>query len=117
VETRVARRQDARAREESPEMVKLIGGGDVMGGDDSFAAAKARRVPLTSLMDCKCWGWVQGLGLLFTVRVRFRIGAGRRLLRRRESQACPYRARPQAGLDICKGWGSVHPGSGLVKAG
>ena len=42
VEARVARRQDARAREESPDMVKLIGGGDVMGGDDSFAAAKAR---------------------------------------------------------------------------
>jgi hypothetical protein len=44
VEARAARRDDKRAREDSPEMVKLIGGGDVMGGDDSFAAAKARRV-------------------------------------------------------------------------
>ena len=43
MEARAARRQDKRAREDSPEMVKLIGGGDVMGGDDSFAAAKARR--------------------------------------------------------------------------
>ena len=44
MEERAARRDEKRAREDSPEMVKLIGGGDVMGGDDSFAAAKARHV-------------------------------------------------------------------------
>lgn len=42
VEKRMARREAARAREDSPEMMRVTGGGDVMGGDDSFAAAKAR---------------------------------------------------------------------------
>ncbi|KAF6259477.1 hypothetical protein COO60DRAFT_1000760 [Scenedesmus sp. NREL 46B-D3] len=44
VEARMARREAARAREGSPDMVPVTGGGDVMGGggDDSFAAAKAR---------------------------------------------------------------------------
>lgn len=42
VEKRIARREAARAREDSPEMLRVTGGGDVMGGDDSFAAAKAR---------------------------------------------------------------------------
>lgn len=32
----------AKEREASPEMAGMFGGGDVMGGDDSFAAAKAR---------------------------------------------------------------------------
>lgn len=40
----MARREAARDREGSPELLRLAGGGDVMGGggDDSFAAAKAR---------------------------------------------------------------------------
>eukprot|EP00877_Chromochloris_zofingiensis_P009627 jgi/Chrzof1/4918/Cz15g04140.t1 len=44
VEQRVARREAARACEDSPDLVRVTGGGDVMGGgdDDSFAAAKAR---------------------------------------------------------------------------
>ena len=42
VEKRAARRDAAKEREQSPEMNKLPGGGDIMGGDDSFAAAKAR---------------------------------------------------------------------------
>ena len=53
MEARAARRDDKRAREDSPEMVKLIGGGDVMGGDDSFAAAKARRAQLPGLSRYK----------------------------------------------------------------
>ena len=48
MEARAARRQDKRAREDSPEMNKLIGGGDVMGGDDSFSAAKARHAPFAT---------------------------------------------------------------------
>eukprot|EP00195_Chlamydomonas_chlamydogama_P006780 CAMPEP_0202905990 /NCGR_PEP_ID=MMETSP1392-20130828/36933_1 /ASSEMBLY_ACC=CAM_ASM_000868 /TAXON_ID=225041 /ORGANISM="Chlamydomonas chlamydogama, Strain SAG 11-48b" /LENGTH=353 /DNA_ID=CAMNT_0049594321 /DNA_START=32 /DNA_END=1093 /DNA_ORIENTATION=- len=42
VEKRVARREEAKARESSPDRAFLPGGGDMMGGDDSFAAAKAR---------------------------------------------------------------------------
>ena len=42
VEKRIARREAARAREDSPELTRVTGGGDVMGGGDSFAAAKAR---------------------------------------------------------------------------
>lgn len=43
VEKRIARREAARARDDSPEMMHVAGGGgSVMGGDDSFAAAKAR---------------------------------------------------------------------------
>ncbi len=38
----MARREAARAREDSPELMRVTGGGDVMGGGDSFAAAKAR---------------------------------------------------------------------------
>jgi hypothetical protein len=38
----MARREAARAREESPDTVPVTGGGNIMGGDDSFAAAKAR---------------------------------------------------------------------------
>ena len=41
-EARAGRREEKRAREESPEINKLPGGGSVMGGDDSFAAARAR---------------------------------------------------------------------------
>ena len=39
-----ARREDAKARDASPDVVHLPGGGDPMGagGDDSFAAARAR---------------------------------------------------------------------------
>ncbi|KAK9830029.1 hypothetical protein WJX72_009298 [[Myrmecia] bisecta] len=43
LEKKAARREAAKAREDSPDLVKLPGGGDVMGGDDSFAAAKARQ--------------------------------------------------------------------------
>jgi hypothetical protein len=32
----------AKERDASPEMNRMYGGGDVMGGDDSFAAAKRR---------------------------------------------------------------------------
>jgi hypothetical protein len=39
----VARREAARERDASPDLVKLPGGGDIMGGDDSLAAAKARQ--------------------------------------------------------------------------
>ena len=35
-------REDAKARDASPDRAFLPGGGDMMGGDDSFAAAKAR---------------------------------------------------------------------------
>ena len=54
MEARAARRDEKRARDDSPEMNKLIGGGDVMGGDDSFAAAKARRVQ-TRPRSSGCW--------------------------------------------------------------
>ena len=42
LEKKAARREAAKEREQSPEISKLPGGGDIMGGDDSFAAAKAR---------------------------------------------------------------------------
>lgn len=44
MEARIARREDARARDTSPDVAHLPGGGDAMGlgGDDSFAAAKQR---------------------------------------------------------------------------
>ena len=42
LEKKAARREAAKEREQSPELNKLLGGGDIMGGDDSFAAAKAR---------------------------------------------------------------------------
>lgn len=38
----MARREEARAREDSPDLVPVTGGGNIMGGDDSFQAAKAR---------------------------------------------------------------------------
>lgn len=44
VEARMARREEARAREDSPDTVPVTGGGSIMGGDDSFEAAKARQV-------------------------------------------------------------------------
>lgn len=51
VEARVARREEARARDGSPDTANLPGGGDAMGlgGNDSFAAAKQRRVPVSCL--------------------------------------------------------------------
>ena len=42
LEKKAVRREAARDREASPEMTRLPGGGDVMGGDDSFQAARAR---------------------------------------------------------------------------
>jgi len=42
MDQKMARREAARERDASPEITKLPGGGDVMGGDDSLAAAKAR---------------------------------------------------------------------------
>ncbi|EIE20044.1 hypothetical protein COCSUDRAFT_48583 [Coccomyxa subellipsoidea C-169] len=42
IEKKMARREAARERDASPDIVKLPGGGDVMGGDDSLEAAKAR---------------------------------------------------------------------------
>ena len=44
VEAKAARRDDRRAREASPDVVRLPGGGDPMGGGDgdSFQAAQAR---------------------------------------------------------------------------
>ena len=42
VEQKMARREAARERDQSPELLKLPGGGDIMGGDDSFLSAKAR---------------------------------------------------------------------------
>jgi len=43
VEARLARREEAKAREDSPDLM-AAGGANIMGGDDSFAAAKARCV-------------------------------------------------------------------------
>lgn len=45
IEKKMARREAARERDASPDIVKLPGGGDVMGGDDSLEAAKARHAP------------------------------------------------------------------------
>lgn len=42
IEKKIARREEAKARDSSPDRGFLPGGGDMMGGDDSFAAAKAR---------------------------------------------------------------------------
>ena len=46
MEAKAARRDDKRAREASPDVVRLPGGGDPMGGGDgdSFQAAQARWV-------------------------------------------------------------------------
>lgn len=41
-DARAARRADARDRDASPDVARVAGGGDVMGGDDSFQAARAR---------------------------------------------------------------------------
>ena len=41
LEKKAARREAARAREDSPDLVRLPGGGDVF-GSDSFEAARAR---------------------------------------------------------------------------
>ena len=42
IEQRMARREAAKERDQSPELRKLPGGGDIMGGDDSFSSAKTR---------------------------------------------------------------------------
>ncbi|CAL8471137.1 g10679 [Coccomyxa elongata] len=42
IEKKMARREAAKERDASPDIVKLPGGGDVMGGDDSLEAARAR---------------------------------------------------------------------------
>jgi hypothetical protein len=42
VEARVARREEARARDVSPD-ARVTGGGNIMGGTDSFSAALARQ--------------------------------------------------------------------------
>lgn len=47
IEKKMARREAARERDASPDIVKLPGGGDVMGGDDSLEAAKARHAPFS----------------------------------------------------------------------
>ena len=39
---RLARREEAKARDASPDRAFLPGGGDMMGGDDSIHAARAR---------------------------------------------------------------------------
>ena len=44
IEERAARRQLGKERDQSPDLQKLPGGGDIMGGDDDdLAAAKARQ--------------------------------------------------------------------------
>ncbi len=43
LEKKAVRREQARTRGESPDLVAVTGGGNIMGGDDSFAAAKARQ--------------------------------------------------------------------------
>jgi hypothetical protein len=47
VEKRMARREDARARDASPDIANVPGGGD-MYGDDSFAAARDRQAASVS---------------------------------------------------------------------
>lgn len=42
MDQKMARREAAKDREASPAMTRLPGGGDIMGGDDSLAAARAR---------------------------------------------------------------------------
>ena len=56
LEKKAARREAAKDREASPDVARLPGGGDPMGGDDSFAAAKARRA-LPRLSWCCQWLW------------------------------------------------------------
>lgn len=55
MEARIARREDKRGREGTPDTAHLPGGGDAsgFGGDDSFAAAKQRSA-CTSLTPCCC---------------------------------------------------------------
>lgn len=57
LEKKALRRDEMRERERggSPEMTRLIGGGDIMGGDDSFAAAKAEA-------KARCVVHVEGAG-------------------------------------------------------
>lgn len=50
VEARLARREEAKAREESPD--RVAGVANIMGGDDSFAAAKARWVAVCGASAC-----------------------------------------------------------------
>jgi hypothetical protein len=53
----MARREAAKAREGSPDMAPVTGGGDMMGGggDDSFAAAKARCAAVQLLGRLRLW--------------------------------------------------------------
>ena len=46
----MARREAAKERDASPDILKLPGGGDVMGGDDSLEAARARFVLLPAFL-------------------------------------------------------------------
>ena len=55
VEKKMARREAAREREASPDLVKLPGGGDIMGGGDSLAAAKARQGACRSRACSQAW--------------------------------------------------------------
>ena len=48
----MARREAARERDASPDLVKLPGGGDVMGGGDSFAAARAAQQARSARSAC-----------------------------------------------------------------
>ena len=52
IEKKMARREAAKERDASPDIVKLPGGGDVMGGDDSLEAARARHVFLVCIFVC-----------------------------------------------------------------
>lgn len=63
LEKKAARREATKEREQSPEMNKLPGGGDIMGGDDSFAAARARyRIVYSEKHENKyeanIWSWM-----------------------------------------------------------
>lgn len=64
VEARLARREEARAREDSPDTLPVTGGGNIMGGDDSFEAAKARQVIQHGRVWCVCCSvaWLLGIG-------------------------------------------------------
>lgn len=52
IENKIARREVAKAREASPELTHLPGGGDVMGGGDSFQAARARYMSSHAASAC-----------------------------------------------------------------
>lgn len=67
LEKKAARREATKEREQSPDISKLPGGGDIMGGDDSFAAAKARSglLPDTSVRKRQYAASAPGTSLLF----------------------------------------------------